>query len=273
MTLAPLLFSAGFAKATIRAATPLVSAALGETAAERAGIVNIGVEGMMLAGAFAGVAGSWWLHDAWGGVLAAVAVGGGAGWLLALVSVYGGVNPIVAGTALNLAAGGLTTFLNRRMFGASPPAVPAFEEWPVAGLHRLPVLGDAVFSHIPLVYLIYGLVPLTGLALFRTGWGLRLRAVGENPAAAASAGIRVRRVRTAGLVICGGLSALGGTYYSLGNVKFFTDNMTAGNGFIALAVVIVARWESLVDGACRAGVRRGGRAGVARAGVRAGRAA
>jgi ABC-type uncharacterized transport system permease subunit len=93
------------------------------------------------------------------------------------------------------------------------------------------------------VYLVYLLAPAAGWMLFGTGWGLRLRAVGENPPAAASAGIHVRRTRTVGLVLCGMLSALGGTYYSLGNVQFFTDNMTAGNGYIALAVVIVARWN------------------------------
>ena len=238
-----LIFSVDFVKAAIRAATPLVGAAVGEATAERTGFVNIGVEGMMLGGAFAGVVGSWWTGSVWGGVLLAVASGGVVGCLLALVSVYLGVNQVVAGTALNLAAGGLTTFLNRQIFGASPPAVASFSTVPVIGLNRIPLLGPILFDHIPLVYLVYLLVPVAGVALFRTGWGLRLRAVGENPAAAATAGIRVRRVRTVGLVICGMLSALGGTYYSLGNVKFFTDNMTAGNGFIALAVVIVARWN------------------------------
>lgn len=243
MNFLALIFSVEFVKAAIRAATPLVGAAMGEVAAERTGFVNIGVEGMMLGGAFAGVVGSWWLHSVWGGVLVAVGVGGVVGLLLALVSVYLGVNQVVAGTALNLAAGGLTTFLNRQIFGASPPAVPSFAAVPFPGLHRLPLVGDILFDHIPLVYLVYLLVPFFGVVLFRTGWGLRLRAVGENPPAAASAGIRVRRTRAVGLIICGMLAALGGTYYSLGNVKFFTDNMTAGNGFIALAVVIVARWN------------------------------
>ena len=240
-----LFFSVEFVKAAIRAATPLVSAAVGEVAAERTGFVNIGVEGMMLSGAFAGVVGSWWMQSVWGGVLLAVVTGGAVGFLLALVSVYLGVNQVVAGTALNLAAGGLTTFLNRQIFGASAPAVPSFTTLPVYGLHRLPLIGPVLFDHIPLVYVVYALGPMAGIILFRTGWGLRMRAVGENPAAAATAGIRVRRVRTSGLIICGMLSALGGTYYSLGNVKFFTDNMTAGNGFIALAVVIVARWHPL----------------------------
>ena len=243
MSLFVLLFSIEFVKAAIRAATPLVGAALGEVAAERTGFVNIGVEGMMLGGAFAGVVGSWWLQSAWGGVLVAVTTGGVVGLLLALISVYFGVNQVVAGTALNLAAGGLTTFLNRQIFGASPPAVPSFATAPVPGLHRVPLIGPIFFDHIALVYLVYLLVPVAGVILFHTGWGLRLRAVGENPPAAASAGIHVRRTRTVALIICGMLSALGGTYYSLGNVKFFTDNMTAGNGFIALAVVIVARWN------------------------------
>jgi ABC-type uncharacterized transport system permease subunit len=243
MSILWLLFSVEFVKAAIRAATPLIGAAVGEVAAERSGFVNIGVEGMMLGGAFAGVVGSWWLHSVWGGVLLAVCTGGVVGWLLAVISVYLGVNQVVAGTALNLAAAGLTTFLNRAIFGASPPAVASFATVPVYGLHRLPLVGAVFFDQIPLVYLIYLLVPVAGALLSRTGWGLRLRAVGENPAAAASAGIRVRRTRTFALIVCGMLAALGGTYYSLGNVQFFTDNMTAGNGFIALAVVIVARWN------------------------------
>jgi simple sugar transport system permease protein len=243
MTPFPFLLSADFARAAIRVTTPLVGASLGEVMVERSGFVNIGVEGLLLLGAFFGVVGSWWTHCVWGGVLLALAVGAVGGLLLTWISIFLGVNQVVAGAALNLAAAGLTTFLNREIFGQNPPAVPGFEAWPVPLLDRIPIVGPILFDQIPLVYLVYLLAPLGGLILFRTNWGLRLRAVGEKPRAAASAGVRVRRYRMVALVIGGMLASLGGTYYSLGTVRFFTENMTSGNGFIALAVVIVARWN------------------------------
>lgn len=243
MDLIPLLLSIEFVKAALRATTPLISAAVGEVVVERSGFVNIGIEGMMLLGAFSGVVGSWGTHSVWGGVAFALLVGGAVGLLLAWISIFMGVNQVVAGTSLNLAAAGATTFLNREIFGENPPTVAGFEPFSVPLIHDIPVLGTIFFEHIPLVYLIYLIAPAAGYILFHTSWGLRLRAVGEKPRAAESAGIRVRRYRTVALVICGMLAALGGTYYSLGSVKFFTENMTGGNGYIALAVVIVARWN------------------------------
>jgi len=211
--------------------------------AERSGFVNIGIEGLLLLGAFSGVVGSWWTHSVWGGVLFALVIGALAGLLLTWISIFMGVNQVVAGAALNLVAAGTTTFLNREIFGDNPPAVAGFEPWAIPVLDRIPILGPICFDQIPLVYLIYLMGPLAGLILFRTNWGLRLRAVGEMPRAAESAGVRVGRYRMLALVICGMLASLGGTYYSLGTIRFFTENMTSGNGFIALAIVIVARWN------------------------------
>jgi ABC-type uncharacterized transport system permease subunit len=243
MDLIPLLLSVEFVRAAVRVTTPLISAAVGEVAAERSGFVNIGIEGLMLLGAFSGVVGSWWMQSVWGGVAFALIVGAMVGLLLTWVSVFMGVNQVVAGAALNLAAVGTTTFLNREIFGENPPAVPGFEPLPVPFLHDIPIIGPVCFDQIPLVYIIYLLAPAAGYILYRTNWGLRLRAVGEKPRAAESAGIRVKRYRMMALVLCGMLASLGGTYYSLGSVRFFTENMTSGNGFIALAIVIVARWN------------------------------
>jgi len=243
MDLLPLLLSVEFVRAAIRVTTPLIGAALGEVVAERSGFVSIGIEGLLLLGAFSGVVGSWWTHCVWGGVAFALVIGAIAGLLLTWISIFMGVNQVVAGAALNLAAAGTTTFLNREIFGDNPPTVPGFETLPVPLLHEIPILGPIFFEQIPLVYLIYLLGPLAGIILFRTHWGLRLRAVGERPRAAESAGVRVKQYRMSALVLCGMLASLGGTYYSLGTIRFFTENMTSGNGFIALAIVIVARWN------------------------------
>ncbi len=196
----------------------------------------------MLIGAFAGVFGSAWTGSVWGGAVVALVVGGLVGLIHAFVVIGLGANQVVSGAAINLTAYGLTTFLNRTIFGMAPPQVPGFETLKVPVLGDLPIIGTTLFEHIPLVYILYALVPLIGIVLFRTQWGLRLRAIGEMPQAADSAGVPVARTQVIAVVVCGALAGLAGTFFSLGNVRFFTDNMTAGNGFIALAVVIVAKW-------------------------------
>lgn len=241
--LVQVFISADFIKASIRFSTPLIGAATGEIISELAGILNIGLEGMMLIGAFAGVLGSWLTHNVWGGLATALLAGGSIGLLHGVVSILLGANQVVSGAAINLGALGLTTYLNRAIFGSKPPPVPAFEPLSVPILSRLPFIGPALFEHIPLVYFIYGLAILAGVIVFRTQWGLRLRAIGENPEAAASAGIPVIRWQMLAVIVCGMFAGVAGTFFSLGNIRYFTDNMTAGNGFIALAVVIMARWR------------------------------
>jgi ABC-type uncharacterized transport system permease subunit len=242
-TLLQLFLSVEFARASLRFSTPLIGAATGEILSEQAGVVNIGLEGMMLTGAFAGVLGSYLTGSVWGGVGVALLAGGLVGFFHAIICVILGANQVVSGAAINLGALGLTTFLNRAIFGQSPPAVRSFESFPIPILSQIPVIGPMLFDHIPLVYLIYLLVPLMAILLFRTQWGLRLRAIGEKPEAAESAGVPVIRTKIIAVVSCGMLAGLAGTFYSLGNVRFFTENMTAGNGYIALAVVIVANWR------------------------------
>jgi ABC-type uncharacterized transport system permease subunit len=171
---------------------------------------------------------------------------------------------VVTGIALNLGALGLTTFLSRAIFGQIPPEVDYFSAtYPIPLLSDIPIVGPMFFDHLPIVYLAYLLAPLTYILLFRTRWGLKARAVGEKPRAAESVGISVLRIRITATILCGMMAGLAGSYFTLGNLGFFTENITAGNGFIALAVVIAAKWYpgravgmSLLFGVARALVVR-----------------
>lgn len=240
------VFSIEFAAASIRSASPIAGAAVGETVSERAGVLNIGLEGMMLTGAFTGVLGSSLTGSVWAGLCCAILAGAAVGALHAFVSLTLRADAILSGVAINFAALGLTTFLNRTVFGPTPEAVNAFEPWAVPLLSRMPVVGGLFFQHTPLVYLLYGSAPLAWLFLYRLRAGLRLRAAGEDPRAATAAGVPVVKFQYIATITCGALAGMAGTYASLGSVQYFTENMTAGNGFIALAVVIVGRWNPLL---------------------------
>jgi simple sugar transport system permease protein len=236
--LGPLLAS------TIRFATPLGFAALGGLFSERSGVVNIGLEGMMLISAFAGVVGSY----ASGSALVGLATGLAAGLLIGLVhaavSVSLQADQIISGTAINLLALGGTGFLMETVFGSggTSPRVAAFDPVRIPGLADIPIIGEALFNQSVLVYLLYLLVPLTVFVLRRTRFGLRLRATGEVPEAVDTAGISVVRMRYAGVALSGMLAALGGVYLSMSLLSAFTENMTLGRGFIALAALIFGRW-------------------------------
>jgi len=236
--LGPLLAS------TIRFATPLGLAALGGLFSERSGVVNIGLEGMMLISAFAGVVGSY----ASGSALVGLATGLAAGLLIGLVhaavSVSFQADQIISGTAINLLALGGTGFLMEVVFGSggTSPRVSAFDPVRIPGLADIPIVGEALFNQSVLAYLLYLLVPLTVFVLRRTRFGLRLRAAGEVPEAVDTAGISVVRLRYAGVALSGMLAALGGVYLSMSLLSAFTENMTLGRGFIALAALIFGRW-------------------------------
>lgn len=247
------VFSAPFFAAVIRSATPIMGAAAGEAVYERAGVVNIGLEGMMLSGAFCGVLGSMQTGSVWAGALCAILGGVLVGLLHALICVTFRSDQILTGIALNFGVLGMTTFLSRTIFGRSPDPVTSFSAAHIPGLSSLPFLGDVFFSHIPLVYVILIVCFAAWFFLFRTLPGLRLRSVGENPFSARAAGISTVRSQYVAAVLCGGMAGLAGACYSIGSVQYFSDNMTSGNGYIALAVVIVARknplhciWASLV---------------------------
>ena len=232
---------------TIRNATPLVFAAMGGMFSERSGVVNIALEGLMLISAFAGVVGAFVSGSAWVGLGFALAAGLGFALIHALMCVTFEADQIISGTAINLLALGGTGFVMVEIFGSggTSPRVSGFEAVEVPLLADIPVLGPAFFDQSLLVYLMYLLVPVTFFIVFRTPFGLRLRATGEVPEAVDTAGVSVYRMRYYGVALSGLLAALGGAYLSMGLLSAFTEGMTNGRGFIALAALIFGRWNPI----------------------------
>ena len=232
---------------TLIAATPLLLAALGETLVERAGVINIGLEGILLIGAFAGVVGSYFTGSPFIGLF----LGGSSGALLAFL--FAGLtigldaDQIVVGVSINLLAVGLTGVLYRGLFGVTGQAltVTTFSPLSLPLLSSLPFFGSSLFQHTFLVYAAVLIVPLFGFVLFHTRAGLQLQAVGEHPQAAETLGVSVRWVRTITLGIEGVLGGIAGSYLSLAYSNTFVEGMSAGRGFIALTIVIFGRWKPL----------------------------
>jgi general nucleoside transport system permease protein len=219
------------------ALTPILFAALAGALCQRAGVFNISLEGTMLVGAFAGVAGSWYTGSAWLGVLIAMIAGTAYSLILAIGHVSLGGDSIVLGVAVNLLAVGLTSFLIRTVFGTrgtfSDPTLQGLD----TVLDGVPVVG----GHSLLVYLSWLAVPALATLLYRHPWGLRLRGVGERPEAAASLGVSVTRYRYGVILAGGALCGLAGAQLALGNVTLFSENMTAGRGWIAVVAVMLGR--------------------------------
>lgn len=229
----------------VRNATPLAFAALGGMFSERSGVINIGLEGMMLMSAFAGVAGAYFTGSTVLGLLVALATGLLLGLLHATATITFEADQIISGTAINLLAVGATGFLMVTFFGAggTSPRIDRFGSLAIPGLSAIPIIGPAFFNHSLLVYLLYALVPICFYLLFRTPFGLRLRAVGEVPEALDVAGVSVNRMRYTGVGLSGMLAGLGGAFLSMSLLSSFTENMTGGRGFIALAALIFGRWN------------------------------
>jgi ABC-type uncharacterized transport system permease subunit len=223
-------FSVALLTATLRSAAPLVFAAMGGLLSERSGVTNIALEGFMLMGAFAAVAGTWFSGNPFVGLLVAVLTGGVGGLVFAYWAVSLKADQIVAGTAIVLLGLGLTSFLTEQIWGQAGGSPP---------VQRLPTIGAGLNVLLPVAFL---LVPITHWFLFKTKSGLRVMACGENPAAAESVGINVAHYRYAMVVASAVLAALGGAYLSIGDLSQFSTNMTAGRGFIALAAVIFGNW-------------------------------
>lgn len=222
-----------FAEAAVRIATPLAFAALGETVTQRSGVINIGLEGAMLCGALAGAAAGMAIGSPWAGLAGGIAAGAVAGWLFALLTVRLGCDQIVTGTAFTLGAIGLTGALYRAAFGTTGTAL------------SVPTFGPVVLGQpAPLVLLVFLLPPLW-FVLQRTQPGLSLRAAGEAPQAAEAAGISVVRVRTAATVFGAAMGGLAGATLVLAQAGTFAERMTAGRGFIAIAIVVLGRWHPL----------------------------
>jgi len=242
---------------TVRLSTPLLLACLAGLYSERSGIVDIGLEGKMLGAAFGAGAVGYLSGNAWIGLMA----GMGVSILLALIHGFASItnrgNQIVSGVAINFLAAGLTALLGQSWFsqGGRTPALPTggrFQniELPFAeALREVPVIGpvyaELLSGHNILVYVAFAAVPLTWWVLFRTRFGLRLRAVGENPAAVDTAGISVIWLRYRAVIVCGALCGLAGSYLSIAQSAGFIVNMTAGKGFIALAALIFAKWRPM----------------------------
>jgi simple sugar transport system permease protein len=229
--------------AMLRYATPLVFGALGGVVSERSGVVNVGLEGMMLGGAFfaawgADITGSWI-----GGLLVGMAGGAAFGLIHAIFAVALRADQIVAGMGINFLALGVTGYLFIRIYGTegTPDGLPAVPDVHLP-IGWIPFIGDALEQTNLLVWLGLILVAVVSIVLFRTPTGLRTRSVGENPLAADTAGISVRRTRFLSVVLSGVLASLGGAFLSIGFVHAFNENMTTGRGFIALAAVIFGKW-------------------------------
>lgn len=224
---------------------PILLAALGELLVERTGVLNIGVEGVMLGGAFAAALGAYATGGVGAGVAAAAVTGAALALLFAFATVRLGADQIIVGAALNLLALGVTGALYRTLLGATGsalvlPTLPAIE---ILALRDIPVVGAALFGQHALVYLGLCLTPALAFLLAHTGVGLRLRALGDHPLAAASLGLPVRTYRTLALAAGGALAGLGGAALTLAATNTFVEGITAGRGFIALAVVVFGRWS------------------------------
>ncbi len=230
--------------AALRMATPLIFTSLGGIFAERSGVINIGLEGMMLIGAFTGMLTSYFTGQPWLGLVGAIIAGALMGLVHAVAAVTYKVNQVVSGTAINIFAVGVTVFLLRWIFDVAGTS-PAVSRLPVVTLpliNRIPLIGPIFGQHNIMVYIALILVVLVHIFLFKTVWGLRLRSVGEHPKAADTVGINVFLTRYLAVITSGALAGLGGAYLSIAHLSRFGDQMTAGRGFIALAAMIFGKW-------------------------------
>jgi len=227
---------------TLRLGTPIALGAMAGIWAERCGIVNIAIEGMMLTGAAFGFAAFAATDNIWIGVLAAVVLGGVIALLHGVLCIRFKTDQVISGTVINLLAIGVTGYLRRQFIVDSGGGRVTLPQFAIPFLSDIPILGPLFFTGKPIFFSMLIIVLLTHVALFYTRWGLRTRAVGENPKAADTVGINVFRVRYINIVLSGMIAGLGGAWFSLETVGNFDDGMTAGKGFIALAAMIFGKW-------------------------------
>ncbi len=230
---------------TLRISTPILIPALGEIYTQRSGILNLGVEGLMIMGALCGFMGAFFSGSLWFGLFCAVLGGAVFSLIMGFLSITVGANQVIAGTALTILGTGFASFIYREAFGIRklPPIVETFQSIRFPILSDIPVIGPILFSHNILVYLGWILVFVTWIVLEKTVFGLKVKAVGEYPKAADAKGIRVALIRYACVVIGGMYAGLGGAFMTLGFMDTYMDHMIAGRGFIAVSVVIFARWD------------------------------
>jgi len=245
MELIDIVLSVGFWAATVRMATPLIFGTLGELICERAGVLNLGIEGIMTMGAM--VAWSWVYFggDLWTAVLVAAVFGAGFGLLHAGFSVYLGLSQHVTGIGITLLTMSLSYFSFRMLLPGvtTPPKIEPFVPWPVPGLSEIPILGEALFTQTPLTYLAFVLVAVVAYGLYRTPLGLAVRMVGENPLAVEAQGIDVFRLRTGAVAVGSACMAVGGAFLTVSVFDAFYFDMINGRGWICIALVIFASWQ------------------------------
>jgi simple sugar transport system permease protein len=238
----------GLLQGALLLSVPLIFGAMAGVLSERSGVINIAIEGQLLAGAFmSGVIASL-TQNTWAGLIIAPFSGMAIAWLLAVFAIKYGIDQVVLGFVLNVLVIGLTGFLYKKLL------IPYQSTWNAGGtfapieipvLAKIPVIGPIFFAQSIIVYLMYVVVIVIHVALFKSKWGLRTRSVGEHPTAAESVGIDVNRVRFRNVLIAGAVAGLGGAFFTLGAVGAFSKEMTAGKGFIALAALIFGRWSPL----------------------------
>lgn len=238
-------FITGLLAAMMRMATPIIFGTLGEILCERAGVLNLGIEGIMLMGAMTGFLTTLTTGSLWLGVAAAALVGVLLSLFMAFLAVYLGLSQHVSGLGITLFSTGLAMFIYRLAVGSpvNPPTVRPFTQTAIPFLSGIPILGTALFNQYVLVYIALLLVPLVWILLYRTSWGLAIRTVGENPFAADTVGIGVNLTRTLCLAAGGALMGVGGAFLTLAHQNMFLIDVVGGRGWIAVAMVIFGNWD------------------------------
>jgi len=236
----------GLLAGSVALAVPLVFGALGGVLGERSGVVNIAIDGQLLAGAFAAALVGSFLGSTWAGLGAAMVAGALIGLVLGLFAITYFVDQVIVGVVLNVLVIGLTSFMFTQVLAPNSATLntpPRFDAVAIPVLGDIPLLGPIFFRQTVIVYLLYVVVAVVTWALYRTRWGLRVRAVGEHPMAADTVGIKVNRTRYRTVVLAGAIAGMGGAFYTLVSVPQFNREMTGGAGYIALAAVIFGKWD------------------------------
>ncbi len=238
-------FISGLIGAMMRMATPIIFATLGEILAERSGVLNLGIEGIMLMGAMTGFLITFNSGSVWAGVLAAAMVGMLLGLLMAFLAVNLGLSQHVSGLGITLFATGLAMFIYRLHFGSPtvPPTVEPFKQITLPVLSKIPIIGPGLFTQYSMTYIAWLLIPIMSILLYKTRLGLKIRTVGENPVVADTVGVNVTLTRTLCLVFGGALMGIGGAFLTLAHQNMFLIDVIGGRGWVAIAMVIFGNWD------------------------------
>jgi len=244
-------FLIGLLTAGIRLAVPVLLAVLGEMISQRSGVMNLGLEGVMLVGGLSGFIVAYQLEQAgingaaWIGLFAGLIGGAIMGLLMAVLAIGFKTDQVVTGVTLVLLGQGLTSYVFRSFSTLSGARVTGLQTWAIPGLSKIPVIGEILFNHNAIVYLTVTLVFLCSFFLFRTNWGLSLRAIGENPDAAETSGLNVDLIRTLAVITGSAFAGFGGAVLTVVQLNIFTEGIIAGRGWIAIALVFFSRWQPI----------------------------